>query len=55
MKMFWRTFLAMVREIFDESAYERFLARTHSARSFASYREFVQEREAGATTRPRCC
>lgn len=55
MKMFWRTFLAIVREIFDENAYERFLARTRSARSIASYREFVQEREARASTPPRCC
>jgi hypothetical protein len=50
----WNIFLAALREIFDESAYERFLSRTHSTRSVQSYREFLGEREAVAT-RPRCC
>ena len=38
---------AAFREIFDESAYERFLLRTKAPRSITSYRNFMQEREAG--------
>jgi len=48
-------FRAVLREIFDESAYERFLARTRSSRSVASYRQFLRERETTITRRPRCC
>lgn len=46
---------AVLREIFDETSYDRFLQRTHSLRSAKSYREFLREREAIATKRPRCC
>ncbi|HMF90749.1 MAG TPA: CstA-like transporter-associated (seleno)protein [Candidatus Angelobacter sp.] len=55
MKNFWEAFAAVLREIFDEAAYERFLLRTHTNRSVSSYREFLREREAGLVTRPRCC
>jgi hypothetical protein len=51
----WQIVRAMVREIFDESAYERFLARTQGRRSVASYRQFQREREAGMERKPRCC
>jgi hypothetical protein len=51
---FW-IFLAALREIFDESAYERFLLRTHAARSVASYRDFLREREGALARKPRCC
>ena len=44
-----------LREIFDESAYDRFLARTQTLRSVESYREFMRERETTAAKRPRCC
>jgi hypothetical protein len=47
--------VAALREIFDESAYDRFLERTHAGRSVASYREFLKEREVVAARRPRCC
>jgi hypothetical protein len=50
-----QTFLAALREIFDESAYERFLLRTQRQRSVESYRIFMIERDAAAATRPRCC
>ncbi|HWX56841.1 MAG TPA: hypothetical protein VN176_19830 [Verrucomicrobiae bacterium] len=46
---------ATLREIFDENAYDRFLARTHRAHSAESYRAFMHEREAGMAKRPRCC
>ena len=51
----WNVVVAVLREIFDESAYDRFLARTHARRSIASYREFRREQEAGTARRPRCC
>ncbi|HLZ00350.1 MAG TPA: hypothetical protein VKT33_14925 [Candidatus Angelobacter sp.] len=44
-----------LREIFDENAYDRFLARTHRARSAESYQAFMREREVGMAKRPRCC
>jgi len=51
----WKIIRAMLREIFDESAYDRFLLRTQSSRSIASYREFAQERDAAMLKKPRCC
>ena len=51
----WQIIIAALREIFDESAYDRFLLRTQSSRSGASYREFLREREAVVAQKPRCC
>ena len=51
----WNTMTAMLREIFDESAYDRYLARTHGTRSRSSYRDFMREREASPKPKPRCC
>ena len=51
----FRIFLATLREIFDESAYERFLCRTGMTSSQAAYRAFWREREGGHARRPRCC
>ncbi len=50
-----RVVVQVLHEIFDESAYERFLGRTESARSVASYRAFLREREAAIVRKPRCC
>jgi hypothetical protein len=50
-----QTITATLREIFDESAYDRFLLRTHASRSIASYRQFVQERDEALVKKPRCC
>jgi hypothetical protein len=47
--------LATLREIFDESAYDRFLSRTRAPRSVESYREFLRERESIVARKPRCC
>jgi hypothetical protein len=47
-------FLAALREIFDESAYQRFLQRTGQLPSRSSYHEFLRQRFA-AKPRPRCC
>jgi hypothetical protein len=50
-----RTLRATLREIFDESAYDRFLLRTHASRSVASYGAFTRERDAAMQKKPRCC
>ena len=50
-----RTVRAMLREIFDETAYERYLARTCSERSKESYRSFLDERQTSMARKPRCC
>ena len=50
-----QTIRAVLREIFDESAYDRFLLRTHASRSIASYREFTRERDSALLKKPRCC
>jgi hypothetical protein len=44
-----------LHEIFDESAYERFLQRTSMARTRQSYRAFLLERESSDISKPRCC
>jgi hypothetical protein len=46
---------AAIREIFDESAYGRFLLRTNAGRSIASYRAFTRERDVSMQKKPRCC
>ena len=49
------TIRAALREVFDESAYDRFLLRTRASRSVASYRDFARERDAAMLKKPRCC
>jgi hypothetical protein len=51
----WNIFWAMISEIFDESAYQRFLERTNSSRSKESYHAFLRERAASDVSKPRCC
>jgi hypothetical protein len=55
LKSFVQTIHATLREIFDESAYNRFLLRTNGTRSVASYRDFTRERDAAMVKKPRCC
>ena len=50
-----RIVVATLREIFDESAYARFLRRTQTQSSPEAYAAFWREREAGQKPRPRCC
>ena len=45
----------MLREIFDESAYARFLQRNRMPSSRAAYAAFLRESEAARARRPRCC
>lgn len=50
-----KTFNAALREIFDESAYDRFLQRTGASHSAESYRAFMRDRESTMAKKPRCC
>jgi hypothetical protein len=50
-----RILLAALREIFDEAAYTRFLARTQMQSSTAAYAAFWREREVSHQRRPKCC
>lgn len=47
--------MTLLREIFDEAAYARFLVRTQSASSTRAYAAFTRERESIQQRRPRCC
>ena len=47
--------VAVLREIFDESAYERFLLRHHVTSSAAAYSSFCRERDLSRARRHRCC
>ena len=47
--------LATLREIFDESAYLRFLERRQMVSSRKAYAEFMVEHELLRARRPRCC
>ncbi len=47
--------LAVLREIFDESAYERFLCRHGLNPSAATYAAFCCEHQSVKSRRPRCC
>ena len=49
------TSLAILREIFDESAYNRFLIRKQLYRSQDSYAAFRVEHEIRQSRRPKCC
>jgi hypothetical protein len=48
-------FLAALREIFDESAYSRFLSQKQLASSRETYAAFRRENEVAKARRPRCC
>jgi hypothetical protein len=47
--------LAVLREIFDEASYIRFLRRTNVTSSPAAYASYWREREATHARKPRCC
>jgi hypothetical protein len=54
-KRFATVLLAVLREIFDEAAYDRFLQRNQLPSSAASYAAFLSEHQAQKARRPRCC
>ncbi|MFY9659686.1 MAG: hypothetical protein WAJ97_03630 [Terriglobales bacterium] len=47
--------VAVLQEIFDESAYQRFLERSRVQSSAKAYAMFQQETEHAKSRRPRCC
>lgn len=52
---FWRLVVALLRELADESAYQRHLAahgRTHSRQE---WNRFAEQRMTARFVRPRCC
>ena len=55
MRRIWSLVVLTVREIFDESAYARFLVRRRMVHSRESYAEFLREYGAAKERRPRCC
>jgi hypothetical protein len=52
---FAATAVAVLREIFDEAAYARFLGRAGIVSSSEAYEAFWREREKSCARRPRCC
>jgi hypothetical protein len=46
---------AVLREVFDESAYQRFLERGRMESSASAYALFRRENELARSRRPRCC
>lgn len=54
-KQILTTFLAMLREIFDESAYTRYLEKNQLRSSPEAYAGFLREYELVKARRPRCC
>jgi hypothetical protein len=55
LKSSFRILLATLQEIFDESAYARFLTQRQLSSSRATYAAFRQEYEVTKARRPRCC
>jgi len=50
-----RLLLCTLREIFDESAYARFLARHELSSCPRTYAAFLREQEGIKARRPKCC
>jgi len=48
-------FVAVLREIFDESAYARFLRNRQMRSSASAYAAFCREQEGKFARRSRCC
>ena len=54
-KLALTTALAILREIFDESAYARYLQQNQLRSSREAYAGFLREHELVKARRPRCC
>jgi hypothetical protein len=52
---FFRILRAMLREIFEEAAYERFCSRERFAVNQESYAKFLRESEQARLHKARCC
>ena len=55
LKSAWEILTGTLREIFDESAYARFLKQRQLTSSRTAYTAFRQENEVTKARRPRCC
>ncbi len=55
LRAFLSVLLAMLREIFDESAYARYLEQHQLSSSPQAYAGFRREYELVKARRPRCC
>jgi hypothetical protein len=55
MRRVWAFVLELVREIGDENAYRRYLARLGVAHSGAEWRRFSDERMRAKYARAKCC
>jgi hypothetical protein len=55
LRIFGNLMLALLREISDESAYRRHLARHGLAHSAGEWRRFSDRRWLGKYLRPKCC
>ncbi len=51
LRVFWQA----LREIFDEAAYERYLAREGCRSSREAFAAFSESVKTGKDRRPRCC
>jgi hypothetical protein len=51
----WQIFRNVLREVFDEAAYARFLGRCGLASSSKAYAAFRREYEETKVRRPKCC
>jgi hypothetical protein len=54
-KAFGRILLGLLKELADESAYERHLASHGLVHSGKEWRSFCEERLRAKYTRPKCC
>ncbi len=50
-----RVWLSTLREIFDEAAYSRFLARHGTSSCPNAYAAFLREQDGVKARRPKCC
>ncbi len=50
-----RVLVDVLREVFDEAPYHRFLSRNRMTSSCKAYGEFRREYELAKARRPRCC
>jgi hypothetical protein len=50
-----RLILEVLREVFDESAYRRFLEHNKVASSPGAYAAFCRDRDSASARRARCC
>ena len=55
MKAFWAIVVGILRELSDESAYERLLAAHGRAHSTEEWRRFSDERLRAKYARAKCC